>query len=207
MIVVADSVEWWNGFTILPGETCSFFRVLCLSVMFYQTCNLTAMMTVYLEHPEGSKKQLPFLKVRIFAALCLGFVGSALILWHNCFTHSLISKVVFGVAFFVTVSLVVFLLAATLTKNLETDSAESQSATETSLSVWRFWKENKMPMVFAALSPACLVLILSGVPNSESLLYKDLEELAIFKAVLMMTTKFAVGIVLPVTLHDLINSS
>ena len=59
IILVADSVEWWNGSTILPGETCSFFRVLCLSVMFYQTCNLTAMMTVYLEHPEGNEKKVP----------------------------------------------------------------------------------------------------------------------------------------------------
>ena len=167
-----------------------------------------AMMTIYLEHPEGNKKQLPYPKVRIFAALCLGFVGSAMILWHNCFSHSLISKVVFGVAFFVTVSLVVFLLAVTLTKNLETDSTESQSATDTSLSVWRFWKENMMPMVFSALLLVCLVLILSGVPHSESLLYKDLEEVAIFKEVMFsVITKFAVGIVIPLTLHDLINSS
>ena len=147
IIVVADSVEWWNGFTILLGETCSFFRVLCLSVMFYQTCNLTAMTTVYLEHPEGNEKKVPFPKVRIFAALC------------------------------------------------RTDSTESQSATDTSLSAWRFWKENMMPMV-------------SGVPHSESLLYKDLEEVAIFNEVMLsVITKFAVGIVIPVTLHDLINSS
>ena len=153
------------------------------------------------------KRKCPYPKVRIFAELGLGFVGSAMILWHNCFSHSLISKVVFDVAFFVTVSLAVFLLAVTLTKNLETDSTESQSATDTSLSVWRFWKENKMPMAIAALLLACLVLILSGVPHSE-LLYEDLEEVAIFKEVLFpMITKFAVGIVLPMTLHDLINSS
>ncbi|RMX51071.1 hypothetical protein pdam_00024378 [Pocillopora damicornis] len=147
------------------------------------------------------KRKCPYPKVRIFAELGLGFVGSAMILWHNCFSHSLISKVVFDVAFFVTVSLAVFLLAVTLTKNLETDSTESQSATDTSLS------ENKMPMAIAALLLACLVLILSGVPHSE-LLYEDLEEVAIFKEVLFpMITKFAVGIVLPMTLHDLINSS
>ena len=211
IILVADSVEWWNGLTILLGETCSFFRVLCLSVNFYQTCNLTAMMTVYYEHPEGNQKQLPFPKVRIFAALCLGFVGSAMILWHNCFSHALISEVIFKLAFFVTVSLVLFLFAVTPTKaskNLEIDSTESQSATDNCLSPWKVWKENKMPMFFTMLFLACLILILSGAPHSESLLYEDLEEVAIFKEVMFSAiTKFAVGIVLPVTLHDLINSS
>ena len=131
-----------------------------------------------------------------------------MILWHNCFSYALISKLMFGVAFFVTVSLVVSLLAVTLTKNLETDSTESQLATDTSSSAWRFWKENKMPMFFTMLLLACLVLILSGVPHLESLLYKDLEEVAIFKEIMFsVITKFAVGIVLPMTLHDLINSS
>ena len=69
-------------------------------------------------------------------------------------------------------------------------------------------EENMMPMVFSALLLVCLVLILSGVPHSESLLYKDLEEVAIFKEVMFsVITKFAVGIVIPLTLHDLINSS
>lgn len=64
-----------------------------------------------------------------------------------------------------------------------------------------------MPMVIAALLLACLVLILSGVPHSE-LLYEDLEEVAIFKEIMFsVITKFAVGIVLPMTVHDLINSS
>ena len=64
-----------------------------------------------------------------------------------------------------------------------------------------------MPMFFTMLFLACLILILSGV-HSESLLYEDLEEVAIFKEVMFSAiTKFAVGIVLPVTLHDLINSS
>ena len=64
-----------------------------------------------------------------------------------------------------------------------------------------------MPIFFTMLFLACLILILSGV-QSESLLYEDLEEVAIFKEVMFSAiTKFAVGIVLPVTLHDLINSS
>ncbi|XP_022784352.1 uncharacterized protein LOC111324954 [Stylophora pistillata] len=89
-ILISDSVEWWNGFTILPGETCRFFRVLSLSVMFYQTCNLTAMMTVYNEHPAGQKTEEASCNARMYAALSLGVVGSAMILWHNCFTQGLI---------------------------------------------------------------------------------------------------------------------
>ena len=65
-----------------------------------------------------------------------------------------------------------------------------------------------MPMFFTMLLLACLILILNGAPHSESLLYEDLVEVAIFKEVMFSAiTKFAVGIVLPVTLHDLINSS
>lgn len=50
--------------------------------------------------------------------------------------------------------------------------------------------------------------MLSGVPNTDSMLYEDYEQVTLFKeALYSVITKFAVGIVLPATLYDLINSS
>lgn len=64
------------------------------------------------------------------------------------------------------------------------------------------------PLFFTILLLPCLVWILSGVPNTDSLLYEDYEQVTLFKeALYSVITKFAVGIVLPVTLYDLINSS
>ena len=165
-------------------------------------------MTVYYDHPDRNEKQLLFPKVQIFTALGFGLVGSAVILWHSCFSHALISEMVLKLAFFLTISLVVFLLTVTPTTNHDTHSTEAQSASDNRLSPWKALKENKFPIFFTVLLLACVVIILSGVPYSGSRLYEDWERVAIFKEVMFsVITKFAVGIVLPVSLYELINSS
>lgn len=207
-ILISDSVEWWNGFTILPGETCRFFRVLSLSVMFYQTCNLTAMMTVYNEHPAGQKTQEASCNARMYAALSLGVVGSAMILWHNCFIQGLIPQIALKTVFVVIVALVILLLAAALIKNVENNTSESQAAINTCASPLKVHKVKRRPLFFTVLLLLGLVFMLSGVPNTDSMLYEDYEQVTLFKeALYSVITKFAVGIVLPATLYDLINSS
>lgn len=208
IILTADSVELWNGFTILPGETCSPFRVLSLSVMFFQTCNLTAMMTVYNEHPAGRKTQEPSSKARMYAALSLGVVGSAVIIWHNCCVQDLIPLLALKTAFVVIVALVILLLAAALTKNVENNTLESQAAIDKCASPLKDHKRSKKPIFFTALLLLGLVLIVSGVPNTDSMPYEDDVQVTLFKeALYSVITKFALGIVLPVTLYDLINAS
>lgn len=204
IILVADTAEWWNGFTILPSKTCSFFRVLSLSVMFYQTCNLTAMMTVYNEHRTQDASS----KVRMYAALSMGGVGSSMIAWHNCFAQAPTSLFALKAAFVLVVTFLILLLAAALFTNDEYNTLESQAAICTSASPLWVRKENMRPLFFTILLLPCLVCILSGVPNTDSLLYEDYEQVTLFKeALYSVITKFAVGIVLPVTLYDLINSS
>ena len=212
-ILVSETIGWWKGFDVKPNESCDVFRVLSLSVMFFQACNLTAIMTAYHGHPVAHENGELFANLRMSAALIVGFVGSAVIWWYNCYSHAPISRLALKVAFVVTVSFVVLLmLAAALTTNAEEQreitSPESDTAINTWSLLWNICKESKKPLFFTALLSACLVMILSGEPRSESLLCQDFEQDAFFKEILYSAiTKFAVGIVLPVTLYDLIKYS
>lgn len=50
-ILVADTVESWKVFAIHFKKSCNIFRVLSLSVLFFQACNLLAIVTIVLETP------------------------------------------------------------------------------------------------------------------------------------------------------------
>jgi len=53
--VVTDAVQSWKGFEIQARESCDVFRVLSISTLFFQACNITAMMIVYSDHGSPAK--------------------------------------------------------------------------------------------------------------------------------------------------------
>lgn len=213
-IIIADAAEWWNGFPVQLTESCNVLRVLSLSMMFFQTCNLTAIITVYYEHPVG---HLGRKSHSMYVVLYLGFIGSSIFSWHCCFSQTPLSRAVFKVALILIIYFVFYLLSAALDKkdaenNWEVTSIKSDASMNLRFSSWSWeaWKGNKKFLLFTVLFTACSVLIFSGVAREgfESALWgRDLKrEMSFDGIVYLLVIKFCVGTGLPVTLYELINS-
>ena len=205
-IIVTDAIESWKGYASQLGECCNIYRILSLSVMFFQACNVTAILTIYFERRETNGNRELSTKLKISALLSLGFTGSVVIWWYNCFSPHILSQVVLKAVFAATVIFVVLLFVVAVRNiNIQFDRPEENTA---EASLWKFCKENKRSVFFITLSIMCLVVILSGVPRSESPLSQDFEKTLVFKeALYSVVTRFIVGIVLPLALSDLIDSS
>lgn len=86
-ILVADTVESWKVFASHLKKSCNIFRVLSLSVLFFQACNLLAIVTIVLETPVKRGNREFSTKLKIFAVLALGLTaGSVTMWWYNCFS-------------------------------------------------------------------------------------------------------------------------
>ena len=212
-ILFSDVTESWNGFSVQGKDSCNVFRVLSLSMTFFQTGNLTAILTVYHEHSVGYENRDLNSNLRMFAVLILGFAGSLMIWWHNCFAKAAVSQAVLEVALFLTMLLIFLLLVVALVKNndednLKTTSPESDMATHSCSLLWKLLRVNKKPLFFIVLIFSCLGALIRRLPCSIPLLCQDFDRGILLDAVLYsLITKFVVGIVLPIILHDLINSS
>ena len=215
-IIVTDARESWTGFNIEPSESCDVFRVLFLSVMFFQVCNLTAIL-IHFEHyvAYGTQRELSSA-----VALTFGLLGSGMIWWYNCFYEGYLSQVAHQVVFVATMSFILFVilllqLVVALSVNNSNNSEDSDpglittthselSFTKTYYLLWNVCKDNKKPLFFTALLLASLVVILRGEPLGYIQDYEQtrsvLEEISSHSVIL----RFAVGIVLPVSLNDLI---
>ena len=113
-ILVTDAIESWKGFASQLREYCNIYRILSLSVMFFQACNLTAILTIYFKRRETSGNRELSTKLKVFAVLSLGFTGSVVIWWYNCFSLHILSQVVLKAVFAATVSILGGTLAFTL---------------------------------------------------------------------------------------------
>lgn len=216
-IIIADVAEWWNGFRVQLTESCNVLRILSLSMMFFQTCNLTAIITVYYEHPVGHEERKSFSCLSMYVVLYLGFIGSSIFSWHCCFSKTPLSRAVLKVALILTMYFVFYLLSAASDKkdaeyNREITSLKSDASTNLRFSSWSWeaWKGNKKFLLFTVLFTACSMLIFSGVAREgfESALWgRDLKRETSFDGIVyLLVIKFCVGTGLPVTLYELINS-
>ncbi|CAH3031131.1 unnamed protein product [Pocillopora meandrina] len=141
-ILFSDVTESWNGFSVQGKDSCNVFRVLSLFMTFFQTGNLTAILTVYHEHSVGYENRDLNSNLRMFAVLILGFAGSLMIWWHNCFAKAAVSQAALEVALFLTMLLIFLLLVVALVKNndednLKTTSPESDMATHSCSLLWK----------------------------------------------------------------------
>ena len=209
-LLLMDVMHWWNGFPAQPKEPCDFFRVVFVSILFFQPCNLTAMIIVSSapEDPATQTNQEISVNLRVSATLTLGFFGPAMFCWHSCFYEGHRSLLALIVTFFVTVAFIVSEIAMVLIRG---EGGEQLTYSTSKIeSVLNMWKKNKWPFLSTALMLMCLVLILSGARSK----YKPLlcrhdsdNEALCLDVILSFITKFAVGIYLPMKLYDLINSS
>ena len=210
-ILVADAIEWWNGFNVQLSESCNVPRVLSLSLMFFQPCNLIAIMTISCSCEDNAtqKTQEISSKLRIGAALTLGFIGSCLIWWNGCVNDGYSSQFALKFIFVVTTTYVVsqFGVALIGDKGLYQEEPLTDATSEEKANALSMWTKGRRPLFMTALMLLFLIIILSGKPSSGSLLcrYDSDEETLCTELVYSFITKFAVGIFLPMTLHDLID--
>ena len=99
-ILVADAVESWKGFASQLKESCNIFRILSLSLMFFQAYNLMALVIILTESQVKRENREFSTKLKISAVLVLGLTGSATILWYNCFSSQNLSRMAPKAIFF-----------------------------------------------------------------------------------------------------------
>lgn len=111
-ILVADTVESWKVFASHLKKSCNIFRVLSLSVLFFQACNLLAIVTIVLETPVKRGNREFSTKLKIFAVLALGLTaGSVTMWWYNCFSSQNLSQLTLKATVFASVIVVILLVS------------------------------------------------------------------------------------------------
>ena len=208
-VLVADAVESWKGFASHLKESCNIFRILSLSLMFFQAYNLMALVIILTESQVKRENREFSTKLKISAVLVLGLTGSATISWYNCFSSQNLSRMTTKAIFLASVIffvLIVFVVARNISiQDTQTDETQPEA------SVWKIFPKKRY--VFSVtLFIMCLIIILSQERLSESSPnnYKAEEfvEMNVFKKVVYSVVEtFFVGIVLPVIITDLIDSN
>ena len=206
IILLADAVSSWKGLETEPRESCYVFRVLSSSMLFFQACNLMAILIIYFDQPTSHGASELCSKLKVSAALVLGFIGSAMIWWYTCSSGEFLFQMVLKVIFVTSVAFVILLFAWDARNNiyvqLEVDT--QQVSMKTCSLLWKVFKDNRRPVLFITLLLVCLLVILSWSPRStENEVLKDV----LYSKVNSVITRFVVGIVLPVTFTDLIELS
>jgi len=162
-----------------------------------------AILMIYFDQPTSRETRKWFSKLKVSAALSLGFIGSAMISWYTCFSQELYSHyialiIIIIVMFIVTAAFAYLMFAADAWNNnrveLEDTIAEA-SMTDTYSLLCKVFVENKKLTFFITILLMCLVILSCSLTEVfEEVIYSFIS-------------KFVLGIVLPVTFSDLIDSS
>ena len=205
-ILVADAVESWKGFGSQLKESCNIFRVLSLSLMFFQAYNLMAIVIILFESQVKRENREFSTKLKISAVLVLGLTGSVTILWYNCFSPQNLSRMAPKAIFFASVIFVILIVSAAA-RNIGIEDTPTDE-TQPEASVWKIFPKKRYVFSVTFLI-MCLTIILSWEPHSESSPnnYKaeDFVEVNVFKEIeYSVVETFLSGIFLPVILTDLI---
>jgi len=200
-ILVMDAVESWNGFDVQPRESCNVLRVLSLSMMLIQACNINVTMIIYFDHYMAYQNQeLLSSKVKIAVAVSMGISDSLITWWYCCGSQEILSRMAVRVMCVVSVVFPVFLSSSTLRNNIDgvSESITTEASTKTSPLLLRLFKDESKLISFIALLFMNFVLILGDVPRI-SLDFKE--------TCCLLIMRFIVGFVLPLIVTDMIDSS
>ena len=199
---MADAVESWKGLETQPRESCNVFRVLSSSTLFFQGCNLIAILMIHFDQPTSHGTRELCSKLKVSAAWSLGFIGSAMIWWYSCLSQELYSQyialiIIVMVMFIATAAFVVLVFAADSWNNSqdELEDTIAGASMNTFSLLCKVFIENKKLAFFITLLLMCLVILSCSLTE-------------VFKEVIYsFLLRFVLGIVLPVTFSDLIDSS
>ena len=202
IILLADGLEMSEG---LKTESCNIVRVLSNSTLFFQGSNLMAILIISFDQPRAHGTSRLCTKLKISAALSLGLFGSAIIWWNSYFSQDrlhIFQMTPLPVLFVVSVAFIVLLFAWDA-RNIIHDKVEDdpqEASMETCSLLWNVLQEYRRQVLFIFLLLVCLLVVLSWSPRATE--YEVLKD-ALYSAI----SRFVVGIVLPVTFTDLIESS
>ena len=190
---VTDGVQSWKGFEIQARESCDVFRVLSISTLYFQACNITAMTLVYSDHGTPSN-QGASAKLKITVVLSSGFIGSAMTWWYSCFSQEFLPQMILVIMFIVAAAFVVY-----SRERLVNTTNPSEAPMKTRSLDWSVCKENKTPVAFIILLLTCLVVVLSDATRS------TVHFNVIVYSAIMIFQRLCVGIGLPLTITDWID--
>ena len=202
IILITDGIEMFKGLEI---ESSNIVRVLSSSTLFYLGCNLMAILIIYFDEPSAHGTSELRSKVKISATLSLGLFGSAIIWCKSYFSQDrlhIFQMTPLPVLFAVSVTFIVLLFSWDA-RNIIHEQVEDDpqaASMETCSLVWKVIQEYRRPVLFIFLLLVCLLVMLSWSPLSA-------ENEALKDALYLVITRFVVGIVLPVTFTDFIESS
>ena len=163
IILLADAVSSWKGLETEPRESCNVLRVLSSSMLFFQACNLMAILSIYFDQPTVHGTSELCSKLKISAALFLGFTGSAMIWWYTCSSREFLFQMVLKVIFVTSVAFVILLFTLDARNNVhvQPEVDTQQVSMKTCSLLWKVFKENRRPVLFITLLLVCLLVILS----------------------------------------------
>lgn len=201
-ILGMDATELWNGFDVQPRESCNVFRVLTIIMMLFEACNITVIMIIYVDHYMGHQNQeMLSSKLKMTVAVSLGIIGSIITWWCSCGSQEILSQKAVKVMAVVYVAFVVFLTSSTLRNNTIglSEDITTEASMDTCPSLFRqAYKYDKKLISFITLLLMAFVLVLSDVPRL-SLRFKE--------TCFFIITRFVVGVTLPLTVIDMVDSS
>lgn len=198
-ILAMVSTDSWRGYH-------DVLSLLFISVIFFQACNLTAILTVYNGRPMALGNRELSTKLKLFASLFLLLTGAVVIWWYSSFPQEFNFRVSVKIVFFVSMVflVVLFVPASRIIIHNEYKGAVTQPEIETK--TCNIFKENERSVMFITLLILCLLVIVQGIrPLSFS---QDFEKTEVLEEVLdSLITRFVFGIVLPVVFTDMIDFS
>ena len=98
-------------------------------MLFFQACNLMAISIIYFDQPTAHGTS----KLKISAALSLGFTGCAMVWWYTCSSRGFLFQMMLRVIFVTSVAFVILLFALDARNNihvqLEVDTQQASMKT------------------------------------------------------------------------------
>ena len=196
-VLFMNTVDAWRRLHVQQEEYCSAVYLLISTFMIFCVAgNLMAVLTVDFRSPVTyqSRELFPTCELFTTAALALGFALSIILRWYACFSeqfafHAMVFSVIIVVTFVVLLLLAhrVYQTTSLTTKPLPMPKASLPSRL----------KKNKGIVLFVALFFMCIVISVTELVSPQAFL----------APCFLLITNAAVGIALPLTVNDFVNSN
>lgn len=199
-MLAVNMVEAWtelDEISIQHEEPCfAFYKLVSTFAAFFSGGILLALVAVESDHSESYQNQEALPQLLASAALALGFVGSGITWLHSCFSQEFASAVTVS-AFILVSAIAVLLFVAWKTR-------PDRTAPRTSPLLSRL-KKNGEIVLFVIFFLVCVGVMTSQI--SRPSLCESEQARAGDKVFYLFIMNYTVGIVMPVAVIDLNDSS
>lgn len=202
-IVSMNAIDTWIELNVQQEtEYCSIQKLLPNFMTLFLVCNSLAILMIELEVPVVYQNRKSLLLLS--AAMCLGLICSVVLWWNSCFRpEEFIFKLALSTILLVPFS---FLLIVDWRNYMPLDRTTPNDSMQRSSVLWNCPNnKTKETVLFIALLLWCFVTIIMF----PSLSFLEFEQIKVFREVtfLFMTNNIINGIILPVIINGLIDSS